>query len=176
LSGDYFWDRGNLHILNVGVYAGSGNQSQAGGTNYEYSQDTMNWIAGDLRLSAHDGRPVSIVQHFGFDATSRSTGWYLADINKQGAANIWPLLANYNVVGIFHGHDHYEGIDSFSPGSVYDGNTLFPAAHVPLDIFNAGAGFNQEFLRAHVTDTFMDVQATANDDFDNTQTTVNFND
>jgi cytolysin (calcineurin-like family phosphatase) len=176
-SGDYSWDWGNLHILNVGVYAGSGNQSQADDSNYEYSQDTMNWIAGDLFLYARDGRPVIIVQHFGFDPLSWSTAWYLAPSHKQGAANLWPMLANYNVVGIFHGHDHIEGIYSFAPGSQYDGNLLFPAAHVPYDIFNSGAGYNQEFLLAHVTDTFMDVQATTpGDDFDNTQTTVDFSD
>ena len=88
---------------------------------------------------------------------------------------LWPTLAPYNVVGIFCGHKHIENIYQFRPGTQYASGIAFPTQRAPYDIFESGAGFDQNFMLARITDHQMDVQATADNDFDNTKTTVPFN-
>ena len=65
-SGDYSIDWGRLHVLNVGVFAGSNNHSGAADDdNYPYSDNTMTWISKNLANYAYDGRPIIIwIQHF----------------------------------------------------------------------------------------------------------------
>ncbi|WP_263354691.1 metallophosphoesterase [Acidicapsa acidisoli] len=175
ISGSYSWDWGRLHVVNVGVFAGSSNTSKATDANYAYDQGAMDWLSKDLATYASDGRPVILAQHFGFDPYSWSSSWYLDSAALQGAQNIWAVLANYNVIGIFHGHHHEQQFYTFAPGQDYVNGNLTPAIRLPYDIFEPGPGFGQDFAAIHVTDKFMDVQATKwNDDFDNTQSTVNF--
>ena len=159
----YSWDWGRLHIVNVGVFAGSSNFSAATTDNYAYSQEAMDWLINDLQTYASDGRPVIICQHFGFDSLSYSSKWYLDSAGIQGAQNIWAAIAPYNVIGIFAGHQHDQAFYSFHPNDSYAGPVLAPntAPRLAYDMFEIGAGFLQDFAAVRVTDNFIDVQATA---------------
>jgi cytolysin (calcineurin-like family phosphatase) len=168
-SGVYSLDWGKVHVINAGVFAGSNNQSGAtGGSNYPYDQNVMDWIARDLQTYASDGRPVILVQHFGFDSYSWSSNWYWGDSSRDGASNLWPLLAPYNVVGIFHGHNHGRSFYQFQPGELYSNGVATVPGNAPYDIFDSGPGYGQEFVVARITDKSMDAQAaTSGADYDN---------
>jgi hypothetical protein len=168
-SGVYALDWGKVHVINAGVFAGSNNHSgSTGDTNYPYDQNVMDWIANDLKTNASDGRPVILVQHFGFDPTSWSSNWYLGGSAAEGAQKLWAMLAPYNVVGIFHGHNHEQAFYSFHPGELWASGVAFPTSHAAYDIFDPGPGFGQDFIVAHVTDKSMDAQATLwRTDYDN---------
>lgn len=177
-SGAYSWDWGRVHVVNAGVYAGSSNQSEAT-NNYYYSQDAMDWLVNDLKTHASDGRPVILTQHFCFDHTSYS--WYTGSAEGDAYASLWPVLAPYNVIGIFCAHQHIESIYSFPADSGYilsaGGGTLVPSGRMAYDIFETGPGYGQEFMVSRVTDSQMDVEATAvGSDFNNKGTTVDFAD
>ncbi len=167
-SGAYSLDWGRLHIVNVGVFAGSSNTSEATDSNYAYSQDAMNWLIKDLKSFASDGRPVILAQHFCFDSYSISSGWYLDSAALEGYNNLWSVLAPYNVVGIFCGHHHDQYFYSYEPGTKYAGGVAFPTGRLAYDVFQPGPGFEQDFGVIRVTDRFMDVQAAQDQtDFDN---------
>lgn len=159
----YSFDFGRIHIVNVGVFPGSDN-----GSHYEFNQDSMNWLSKDLAAYASDGRPVIIYAHFGFDSFSMNGSWW-GDSNRiDGYTKLWGVIQNYNVIGYFAGHNHSQA----PPASFIKG-----VGTLPIDTFQPGAAYHQDFAVVHVTDKNMDVMFTNDsDDFKNSNPnkTVNF--
>ncbi len=143
----YSFDLGNVHVVNAGVYPGSGDDSQL-----DYNSSAMAWFENDLAQYASDGRPVIIYSHFGFDSYSLSGDWWLASNRIEGLNQLWGAIENYNVIGYFQGHNH-------NPTPWYP---FAPTGALPYDIFLPGAGYYQDFSVAHVTGTSMDVMPTQN--------------
>lgn len=112
---NYSWDWEGVHFVNLNIYAGRNDRSA-------YSLD---FLIDDLRQYVGDsGRPVVLMQHFGFDGFS--LGWW-SEAERTAFAD---AIDDYNVIGIFHGHLHttlkyqWQGYDVFDGSAAKDGNYL----------------------------------------------------
>ncbi len=127
----YSWNWGGLHLVQTHRFAGDTGHGAASG---------LPWLKQDLAANAADGRPVVLFQHYGWDAFSLEA-WDKAehryDDEGNGIAHWWneaerqalvAALKGYNVVGIFHGHQHEtpmiyrrDGLDIFKPKAAFMG-------------------------------------------------------
>lgn len=151
-SDSYSWNWGGLHLVQLQRFGGDTNKGAESG---------LAWLARDLAEYATDGRPVVLFQHYGWDAFSTER-WdpdaVTFDEHGAGQPHWWTeeerqalldAVKNYNIVGLFHGHEHdrvmiyrEEGIDLFKPRAAYLGG----------------------FAVVRVTDGFMDVAIGEADD------------
>jgi cytolysin (calcineurin-like family phosphatase) len=194
-SQSYSWNWGGVHLVNVGVFAGSDSND------YNFSIFALDWLKNDLSAYASDGRPVIIFQHFGFDPQ-----WGISWYPKAGLQSLFDTIKNYNVVGIFTGHNHgalhnyqypsltwqdangnWQPTDSTGtwhpiPNSIWpDWQSSVPKSQkvssLPLtayDIFHPGAAFSQRFALVHVTNNRMDVTYSDGSDFNQASQKINF--
>lgn len=127
----YSWDWGGLHLVQTHRFAGDTGHGAVSG---------LPWLKQDLAAHAADGRPVILFQHYGWDVFSIER-WDAAkgtfDDDGPGAPHWWSeadrqallaALKGYNVIGIFHGHQHEtpmiyrsDGLDLFKPKAAYMG-------------------------------------------------------
>ena len=141
----YSWDWGGLHLIQTHRFAGDTTKGAPSG---------LPWLKQDLADNAGDGRPVVIFQHYGWDPFSIER-WDPAartfDDEGSGAPHWWSdeqrqamvdVLAGYNVIGVFHGHEHDSALIYKRDG---------------LDLFKPKAAYLGGFALVHVTDEAMDV-------------------
>jgi cytolysin (calcineurin-like family phosphatase) len=141
----YSWDWGGLHLVQMHRFAGDTSHGFASG---------LPWLRRDLKGAASDGRPVLLFQHYGWDAFSTER-WDPAnhrfDDTGTGRPHWWSdadraafvdAVSGYNVVGIFHGHQHQSPMIYRADG---------------FDIFKPKAAYMGGFALARVTGTAMDV-------------------
>ncbi|MEP9396882.1 metallophosphoesterase [Mesorhizobium sp. KR2-14] len=144
-SDNYSWDWGGLHLVQTHRFAGDTAKGAV---------SSLPWLKEDLATFARDGRPVIIFQHYGWDPFSLER-WNPAarhfDDEGAGAPHWWSdeerrallsVLSGYDVVGVFHGHQH---------------DTAMIYRRDGLDIFKPKAAFLGGFAVVHVTDDYMDV-------------------
>ncbi|KQV82874.1 metallophosphoesterase [Rhizobium sp. Root1220] len=144
-SDNYSWNWGGLHLIQAQRYGGDGTKGTA---------SSLDWMKRDLATYAADGRPVVIFQHYGWDKFSLER-WNPArntfTEDGSGAPHWWgdseredllSTLSNYNVIGIFHGHEH-------DTPMAYKVNNI--------DIFKARAAYLGGFCLVRVTSDEMDV-------------------
>lgn len=145
LSDSYSWDWGGLHMVHLQRFGGDTTKGAVSG---------LPWLASDLKAAASDGRPVIVIQHYGWDKFSLERWDPKAetfDDQGSGPAHWWSdadraallaALKGYNVIGLFHGHEH-------DAAMIYkvDG----------LDVFKPTAAFKGGFALVRVTDAAMDV-------------------
>lgn len=140
----YSWDWGGLHLVQTHRFAGDTAKGAVSG---------LPWLRQDLAAYAGDGRPVILFQHYGWDSFSIER-WDPAshryDDQGSDAPHWWSdddrtamlaALKGYNVVGIFHGHQHEtamiyrrEGIDLFKPKAAFMGG--FAVVRVTNDVMD----------------------------------------
>ena len=161
-SDNYSWDWGGLHLVQLQRFGGDTNKGAISG---------LDWLKQDLANSAADGRPIILFQHYGWDPFSLEK-WDPAkmtfDDEGSGHAHWWgdderaallAALKGYNVVGLFHGHEHdtpmiynQDGLDLFKPIATFKGG--FAAVHITnqyMDVVLAqaqGTDGNVNFLKA----------------------------
>lgn len=141
----YSWDWGGLHLVQTHRFAGDTGHG---------ATSSLPWLKQDLATYAGDGRPVILFQHYGWDNFSIER-WDAAektfDDNGTGPPHWWSetdrqallaVLKGYNVVGIFHGHQHATPMIYHRDG---------------LDLFKPKAAFMGGFALARVTGSSMDV-------------------
>nr|WP_280821113.1 metallophosphoesterase [Mesorhizobium soli] len=144
-SDNYSWDWGRLHLVQTHRFAGDTAKGAV---------SSLPWLKNDLATYAGDGRPVIIFQHYGWDPFSIEK-WDPAaqhfDDDGNGQPHWWSeadrqalhaVLSGYNVIGVFHGHQHETAMIYHRDG---------------LDIFKPKAAFMGGFGLVHVTDRYMDV-------------------
>lgn len=130
-SDSYSWDWGGLHLVQLHRFGGDELNGAISG---------LPWLRDDLAAYAADGRPVVVFQHYGWDPFSiecwdpvekrfddQGTGgahWWTEDQRQALLA----ALKGYNVIGLFHGHEHEtpmiyrrDGLDLFKPIAAYMG-------------------------------------------------------
>ncbi|WP_287100313.1 metallophosphoesterase [Mesorhizobium sp.] len=137
----YSWDWGGLHLVQTHRFVGDTGHGAVSG---------LPWLKQDLAAHAADGRPVILFQHYGWDIFSIER-WDAAkgtfDDDCTGAPHWWSeadrqallaALKGYNVIAIFHGHQHEtpmmyrsDGLDLFKPKAAYMGG--FAVARVTSD-------------------------------------------
>ncbi|XEN32170.1 cytolysin (calcineurin-like family phosphatase) [Ensifer sp. WSM1721] len=145
LSDSYSWDWGGLHLVQLQRFGGDENKGAVSG---------LPWLKRDLSSFAADGRPVVLFQHYGWDPFSIEV-WDPAaktfDDQGTGEPHWWSAgerqalldhLKGYNVVGLFHGHEH-DRVMTYRVGDV--------------DIFKPKAAFLGGFAIVRVTGSFTDV-------------------
>jgi cytolysin (calcineurin-like family phosphatase) len=141
----YSWDWGGLHLVQTHRFAGDTGHGAV---------SSLPWLKQDLATYAADGRPVVLFQHYGWDVFSIER-WDAAkgtfDDDGTGPPHWWSeadrqallaALKSYNVIGIFHGHQHETPM-------IYRGEGL--------DLFKPKAAFMGGFALARVTGDSMDV-------------------
>ncbi|RWP36596.1 MAG: metallophosphoesterase [Mesorhizobium sp.] len=158
----YSWDWGGLHLVQTHRFAGDTGHGAVSG---------LPWLKQDLATYATDGRPVILFQHYGWDVFSIER-WDAAkgsfDDEGTGAPHWWSeadrqallaALRGYNVIGIFHGHQHEtamiyrgDGLDLFKPKAAYMGG--FALARVSGDSMDVVLG---EAVGDHGEVAFTDV-------------------
>ncbi|NNE05810.1 MAG: hypothetical protein HKO64_05985 [Xanthomonadales bacterium] len=118
-SHSYSWSWGGVHLVQLHRFGGD--------TRHELPS-SLPWLRRNLERHASDGRPVVLFQHYGFESgnsigrsrNSRSK-WTPTEMNRYAQ-----VIKGYNVLGLFHGHDHWSqrpyrwrGYDVFSPGAAH---------------------------------------------------------
>ncbi|RUV31986.1 MAG: twin-arginine translocation signal domain-containing protein [Mesorhizobium sp.] len=144
----YSWDWGGLHLVQTHRFAGDAGHGAV---------SSLPWLERDLATYAADRRPVILYQHYGWDVFSTER-WNAAkstfDDDGTGPPHWWSeadrqallaALKGYNVVGIFHGHQHEtpmiyrrDGLDLFKPKAAYMGG--FALARVTSDSMDVVLG------------------------------------
>jgi len=89
-SGNYSWNWGRLHMVQLNEWAGARN---AGG---------LHWLREDLRRAGPEA-PLLLFQHYGFDGFSRQPAWW-TDADRNAFLD---LVCDYNVLGVVSGHTHH---------------------------------------------------------------------
>lgn len=127
----YSWEWGGLHLIQCQRFAGDTAKGAV---------SALPWLKRNLATFAAGGRPVVVFQHYGWDSFSRER-WDPAaktfDDEGAGAPHWWSdddrlamvdALKGYNVVAVFHGHQHEtpmlyqaDGLDIFKPKAAYMG-------------------------------------------------------
>ncbi|KQS74531.1 metallophosphoesterase [Rhizobium sp. Leaf384] len=144
-SDNYAWNWGRLHLVQLQRFGGDDRKGAVSG---------LDWLKNDLATFAADGRPVVLFQHYGWDRFSIErwdAGHGTFDDEAAGAPHWWSdaeraalleALKGYNVIGIFHGHEH-------------DTPMVYKAGGI--DVFKPKAAFKGGFAVVRVTDDAMDV-------------------
>ncbi|MEI9429036.1 metallophosphoesterase [Mesorhizobium sp. Cs1299R1N3] len=144
----YSWDWGGLHLVQTHRFAGDTGHG---------ADNSLPWLKQDLATYAADGRPVILFQHYGWDSFSMErwdTVKRVFDDGGKGASHWWSdadrqallaALKGYNVVAVFHGHQHEvpmiyqrDGLDLFKPKAAYMGG--FALARVTDDSLDVVLG------------------------------------
>jgi len=144
-SDNYSWDWGDLHLVQAQRFAGDSTKGAV---------DSLPWLRQDLEAYAGDGRPVILFQHYGWDPFSTGN-WdpvnHRFDPEGKGKAQWWTaaqreallaVLADFNVIAIFHGHQHLQNLAYKVSG---------------IDVFSARAAFLGGFAVVRVAECFMDM-------------------
>lgn len=89
----YSWDWDDVHFVNVNLYPGDKGDAR----------QSLPFLEKDLaqRVGA-SGRPVVILQHYGFDKVSLNDHYW----KKEEREAFYEALKNYQVAAIFTGHEH----------------------------------------------------------------------
>ena len=130
----YSWDWGGVHFVAVNKFSGSG-PDPARPFNQRWNDPTgsLEFLADDLRARAA-GRPVILLQHYGFDDFSAGWGWW----SEKDRAATWEAIRDFNVVAYLHGHTHgmtfmkWRGEDIHGPGRSQPADGI--------DVIGCGAG------------------------------------
>lgn len=118
-SHSYSWNWGGVHLVQLHRFAGDTRHGLP---------SSLPWLRRNLERYATDGRPVIFFQHYGFESGNsigsnrRSRSKWTPDEMNQ----FEEVIRGYNVVGLFHGHDHWSqrpyewrGYPVFSPGAAH---------------------------------------------------------
>lgn len=119
-EGHYSWDWDGVHFVNLNEHAGG----TADGPRKIYARNSLQFLIGDLGAHvAKSGRPIIIMQHFGFDGFSVDGDWWSSAEREA----LWEAIQEYHVVAFFTGHLHtswlhstFHGIDAFTSGGARD--------------------------------------------------------
>jgi cytolysin (calcineurin-like family phosphatase) len=134
-SRNYSWDWEDLHLVQTHLFAGATSDNQT---------SSLDWLEKDLQKNASDGRPVVIVQHYGYDKWAQN--WWTDKERKD----LFAILKKYNVVAIFAGHNHiaenliWEGIPVIQVNNAWpetgkgnnDGNGSFAVVRITNSFIN----------------------------------------
>lgn len=153
----YSWDWQDVHFVQLNLFPGNEPAPQYP----QFSpQNSLDFLRHDLAQYVGDsGRPVVLIHHYGLDDFSggRDTHkqeWWTA---AQQAA-YWDVIAPYNVVALFTGHDHLKEGSSKEfwqvPFNRPADRTTGPAS---IPTFISGATLNGVFLDVILTQTSLQV-------------------
>ena len=141
----YSWNWGQLHLVQAHRFAGDTTKGAVSG---------LPWLQATSPPMPRDGRPVILFQHYGWDPFSlerwdpaKRPSTTTGAARRTGgpsttAGRMLDALDGYNVVGIFHGHQHEtpmiysrDGLDIFKPKAAYMGGfALVRLTDIAMDV------------------------------------------
>lgn len=150
----YSWDWGPLHLVNLGMFVGSGDARRE---EHHYApRSSLEFLGSDLeaRVGASQ-RPVVLSFHLHPDCPEY-------DWPAEDRRAFWELIQGYNVVALFHGHTHaspprHRRWDGEQLGGdlagldVYDPDDVGAAKTDPKDP-SLGVGLRHGFLYVELID------------------------
>lgn len=94
----YSWDWGPVHLINLGIFVGAGEQKRDG---HHYApRRSLEFLKSDLAEQIGDsGRPIILTHHLHLDAPEYD--WPTEDLSEYYAT-----IEHHNVIAIFNGHTH----------------------------------------------------------------------
>ena len=78
-------------------------------------QDSLGFLQEELARLKDPRQPLILLQHFGFDKRHGLPWW-----PEAWRVKYYDTIKDYNVVGIFHGHDHQTDIFRWKDIDIYD--------------------------------------------------------
>ncbi|MCP4849187.1 MAG: hypothetical protein GY899_14695 [Verrucomicrobiaceae bacterium] len=154
----YSWDWGPLHLVNLGMFVGSGEERRK---DHHYApRGSLEFLREDLkRHVGQSGRPVILSFHL--HPNGPDYDWPPADLSA-----LWDIVRSYNVIALLHGHTHGSPPSRLQWNGVKFAGAL-PADPVTVDVFNPddsgaaktdrrdpdrGVGLRHGFLYAELID------------------------
>lgn len=130
----YSWDWGDVHFVALNKFSGSG-PDPARPFNQPWNNPTgsLEFLAEDLRTRAV-GRPVILLQHYGFDDFSAGWGWW----SPQDRVATWDAIRDANVVAYLHGHTHGMTFMKWRGEEIHGPGRSMPSDGI--DVIGCGAG------------------------------------
>ncbi|QRN99367.1 discoidin domain-containing protein [Archangium violaceum] len=139
----YSWDWHDVHFVQLNLFPG--NEASPGFSKYS-PKGSLSFLLLDLATSVGtSGRPVVLIHHYGFDDFSigvekpEEVWWTEAE-----RIAYWDVIANYNVVAIFSGHDHRVADQGFQLPFVRPASRTSGPPSIPT--FVSGAATSGAFL------------------------------
>ncbi len=124
----YSWNWENIHLIQLNIYPGNEWDPACDWCKYfktssRDAQESLSFLKEDLQnISDKSTTPVVIFMHYGWDGFSKL--WW----TEAEQEAFYKTIKDFNVIGIFHGHDHgsktynWRGIRVFDAGSSFSGN------------------------------------------------------
>jgi cytolysin (calcineurin-like family phosphatase) len=137
-SHNYSWDWAGVHLIMTHRFAGD--------TEYGLPS-SLEWLAGDLRTYASDGRPVITFHHYGMDGFGTNGQWWTA----FDRANYRGLLTGYHVAAIMTGHTHY------AFGYSWEGLNVMQVNNAKAEINKGNNDGNGSFAIVRITNHQLDI-------------------
>jgi cytolysin (calcineurin-like family phosphatase) len=148
----YSWDWDQIHFVMCNLFAGD--LPDADGS----PDSSLSFLKSDLESKVgSSGRPVVVLQHYGWDISVRGSNIWWDDAQK---AAMYDVVKDYNVIAFFHGHCHcvesdtFHSFTTFADGSVrqWNGGTgNFFAVHINGDqmtvVNRDTSGWNQSWTK-----------------------------
>lgn len=137
-AGHYRWAWDGVHFVQANLFAGAG---KGAGQGVRDPHGGLAFVEEALAEAA--GRPVVLVQHYGFDPFSSQDRWW----NEEQRDALAEVLEGHNVVAIIHGHVHgtgawahytWEGFDVYKVGTPYGDRGRFTVFRITDGWLQAG--------------------------------------
>lgn len=109
-SRNYSWTDQGVHFLNLQTFGGD----------TTYCTSSFDWLERNLSQNASDGKPVVVVQHYGFDHWARE--WWPSESRER----LFDILEPYNVKAMFVGHTHESSVQEHRGVKIYQVNNAWP--------------------------------------------------
>lgn len=155
-QGHYSWDWGNVHLVNVNLFAGDEASQADENSKVRDPRQALTFLENDLATHVgNSGRPVLIMQHYGFDQFGYEDRWWTV-AQKEAFLDV---IRPYHILALIHGHTHatyryeWEGYDILNVGSPYylnynfDGQghfTVFRITDTSLEVSDVAWNPNSE--------------------------------
>jgi len=130
----YSWDWGGVHFVALNKFSGSGPDPRRP-FNQPWNDPTgsLEFLAADLPARGA-GRPVILLQHYGFDDFSAGWGWW----SPEDRAATWEVIRDSNVVAYLHGHTHAMTFMKWRGEDIHGPDRRQPTEGI--DVIGCGAG------------------------------------
>ncbi|WP_257448678.1 galactose-binding domain-containing protein [Archangium lipolyticum] len=143
----YSWDWHDVHVVQLNLFPANETAPQFP----DYSpKGSLSFLQQDLATYVgFSGRPVVIIQHYGFDDFSKGeNGYHEVWWTPEQRLAYWDVISKYNVVAIFSGHDHRSAYDEFRIPFVRPASRTSGPPSIPT--FVSGAATTGAFLDVQI--------------------------
>ena len=130
----YSWDWDDVHFVALNKFSGSGpDPERPFNQPWNDPGGSLEFLAADLGARG-GGKPVILLQHYGFDDFSAGWGWW----SPRDRARTWDAIRDFNVVAYLHGHTHGMTFMKWRGDEIHGPGRTMPSEGI--DVIGCGAG------------------------------------